>query len=89
MVEDGNGKSESKTDKEPKELRFDVFEAFPFLLGKVGRGRIEVLVKVWVSHCCKRIAAQLLRSLVRGNKRLRPWWLPGGFGNELSEFAQW
>lgn len=45
--------------KELEELPPEVFEAFPFLLGKMGRGRIVALVEVRVNYV--RIVAWLLQ----------------------------
>lgn len=75
-AEDRNWGSEPKSGKPPEKLRFDVFETFPFFLGKPGRGRVVALIEVGVSQG---IIARLLGSRGHGKARLRLWWFLAGF----------
>jgi hypothetical protein len=43
------GSNAGSETKELAEVQLEVLEAFPFLLGKPGGGRIEALVEAWVN----------------------------------------
>lgn len=50
-----------------------MFEAFPFLLGKLGRRGSVVLVEVWVNLWYVGIVIWLSKSRLCGDPRLRLW----------------
>ena len=69
-IKSRDGKSTPKV-KELSELRLEVSEASSFLLGKLGRGRIVVLIEVWVALRYVRIFMCILCSRPNGGWRPR------------------
>ena len=67
-----------------EESQDDMFEAFRFLLGGLGRERVVVLIETWGNLSYVDITTQFLRLRLNGGPgfRLEPL---TGFGNDLLE----